>query len=72
MRSPATVSVDNYLTAGETSVALWPTNDETSRGLNLRNMSENGLIIKKVTQTDVVDSPLVKELGGNDLLDDLV
>ena len=54
MGTPATVGVNNDLTAGETGVTLRTTNDEETRGLN------------------VVDGVVIKVLGRNDLLDDLL
>ena len=35
MGSPAAVSVNNDLTAGETSVGLWATDDEAAGGLDV-------------------------------------
>jgi hypothetical protein len=51
--SPTTVGVDNDLSAGQTSVTLRTTNDESTRRLN------------------VVDTSVVEQVLGDDLLDDL-
>ena len=52
--TPATVGVNNDLTAGKTGITLRATNDEAAGGL------------------DVIDSAVIQEVGGNDLLDDLL
>ena len=52
--TPATVGVDDDLTASKTGVTLGTTDNEAAGGL------------------DVVDGALVKEVGGDDLLDDLL
>ena len=35
VRAPAAVGVDDYFSAGETGVALWPADDEEAGGLDL-------------------------------------
>lgn len=40
MGTPSTIGVDDDLTAGQTSITLWASNDEESRGLNLRVVSD--------------------------------
>lgn len=73
MSSPATVCVDDNLSAGKTGVTLGTANDELSGGLNLMRVSGDGAEQGRLRiATHVIDGLLVKVVGRNDLLDDLL
>ena len=65
--SPATVGVDNDLTASKTSVTLGSTNDEETRGLDV----VDGLVVKHLGGDDLLDDlllDLLAELLSGDVL----
>lgn len=60
--TPATVGVDDDLTAGKTSITLGATNDEAARGLDV----VDGLVIKEFVRDDLLDELLLDD--GAELL----
>ena len=72
MGTPATVGVDNDLTAGQTGVTLGTTNDEEARGLDLLRELANCVPRLGPESTYVVDSVLIEVLGRDGGLDDLL
>jgi len=69
MGTPATVGIDNDLATSQTSITLGTTNDEAARGLDLPTNKRKGQ--QEMARTYVVDGLLIKEVSGDDLLDDL-
>lgn len=70
MGAPAAVGVDNDLAASKTSVTLRAANDKETRGLDLWC---GQLTCSKASQeTYVVDSLVIAEILGNNLVDDLL
>lgn len=70
--TPATVGIDNDLSAGQTSITLGATNDEEARGLDLDQKSVMSTYTIVIIATYVVDGLVIEVLSGNDLLDDLL
>jgi hypothetical protein len=68
--TPSTVCVNNDLSASETSITLWSSNDELSRRLDLKT-GQQGLHSRQLGKTYVVDGLLGEILGRNDSLDNL-
>ena len=60
--TPATVGVDDDLTAGQTSITLGTTNDEAARGLQV----VDGAVIEELVGDDLLDDLLLE--GGTNLL----
>jgi len=71
MSTPATIGIDNNLTASQTSITLRATNDEEARRLDLNNVSEYEEYAK-YQNAYVIDGVVVEVLGGDNLLDDLL
>ena len=72
MRTPTTIRVDDDLSASQASITLGAANDEPSRRLNLRkNKNELTFFSRKPKGPYMIDSPVIKEIIGDNLLDDL-
>ena len=73
MCTPATVGVDNNLSAGETGITLWATDDEEARWLDLPKVLACDCTLGRWRALAyVVLGVLVEVLGWDDLLDDLL
>jgi len=66
MRAPATISVDNDLTASGACISLRTTNDEAARGVEM----EHNLVIEVLGRDDGLDD-LVKELLADNVVLDI-
>jgi hypothetical protein len=71
--APSAICVNDDLTAGKTSIALWTTNDKKTGRLNLfSTVSTLSSFMHSELSAYVVNSFIVKELCRDDLLDNLL
>ena len=71
MSTPATIGIDDNLTASQAGITLRATNDEEARRLDLNNVNKYEEYAK-YQNAYVIDGVVVEVLGGDNLLDDLL
>jgi len=64
MRTPTTIRVNDDLAAGQTCIALWPSDDELARGINVQ--------MREVTEERDRRLPALEDYFLQRLLDNLL
>lgn len=72
MGAPSSIGIDDDLTTSQTSITLRTTNDEATRGLDLVFVRQESFQEDKTRSTYVIDCPLIKQIGRDHFLDDLL